>query len=72
VGELKKKVAKGQRRSATGAGARVATKAEPKLVVTFKQQTLEEERRFDAAIDLLLSEWVRQRLGREGKICTKN
>jgi hypothetical protein len=72
VGELKKKVAKSPRRSVTGACAPDETKVEPKLVVAFKQQTLEEERRFDAAVDLLLSEWVRQRLGREGKTCTKN
>ena len=37
---------------------------EPRIAVTVKQQTLEEERRFTVALDLFLAELVRQQLER--------
>jgi hypothetical protein len=39
----------------------------PTIVVAVRRQTLEEERRFTAALDLLLTEMVRQHSGRGGK-----
>lgn len=35
--------------------------------VVVRQQAPEDERQLNAAIDLLLSEWVRRRIGQEGK-----
>ena len=37
------------------------------IAVAYRRQTLEEERRFTAALDLLITEWVRQFLGSGGK-----
>lgn len=68
---LKKNVTTKSRRSIAGARAPATAKTEPKLVVAVQRQTLEEERQFDAAIDLFLSEWVRQQLGPRGGPCTK-
>ena len=39
----------------------------PHIAVAYRRQTLEEERRFTAALDLLITEWVRQFLGSGGK-----
>ena len=36
----------------------------PKVTAAIRQQTPEEERRFAAALDLFLTEWVRQELNR--------
>jgi hypothetical protein len=41
-------------------------RGKPPLVVVVKRQTTQQERRCNAAIDALLSELVRQELGREG------
>lgn len=42
-------------------------RGKPPLVVVVKRQTTQQERRCNAAIDALLSELVRQELGREGE-----
>ena len=43
------------------------TKAvKPIVVVAVRRQTLDEERQFNSALDVLLREMVRQELGREG------
>ncbi len=69
---LKKNVTTKSRRSAARAPAPAAEKTEPTLVVAVRQQTHDEERRFNTAIDLFLAEWVRQQLRSRGEqLCTK-
>ena len=38
----------------------------PRIAVAQRRQTLEEERQFHAALELLLADLVRQHFGREG------
>ena len=51
-----------------GTGSKKHRHCRPEIVLTVAmgRQTPEEERRFEAAFDLLVSEMVRQELGRRG------
>lgn len=46
---------------------RVGSEKRPKFAVSTRRQTLEEERQCNAAIQLLLTELVRQQLGCKGE-----
>jgi hypothetical protein len=37
------------------------------IAVAYRRQTHEEQRQFNAALDVFLAEWVRQHLGPQGK-----
>ena len=48
-------------------GRFAAAAAIPKFAVKTRRQTLEEQRHYRTALDLFLSEWVRQQLSRARK-----
>ena len=52
-------------RSSGEARANVDRASAPAMTVAVRRQTLEEQRRWDAAFDVFLAELVRQQLGRE-------
>lgn len=66
MARLKKKVSAKVRRGSGADSLSSARSAAPPITVVIRRQTLEEERRFDAAIKLFLTELVRQQLGRQG------
>jgi hypothetical protein len=45
---------------------RKTTSGKPIVVVAVRRQTLEQQRQFNSALEVLLREMVRQELGREG------
>lgn len=69
--EEKKEGIDAARRNREGSDAEACrgggAKSPMKIAVSLRQQTLEEERRCNAAIQLLLAELVRQQLGCEGE-----
>ncbi len=48
------------------ATVRKTNSGKPIVVVAVRRQTLDEERQFNSALEVLLREMVRQELGREG------
>src|SRR5205809_816117 len=52
------------KRATTTVGSPPRTDHHPKVAVFVRRQTVEEERRFDAALKVFLAELVRQQLGR--------
>jgi hypothetical protein len=57
------KVATQKNKTAT---VRKTNSGKPIVVVAVRRQTLDEERQFNSALEVLLREMVRQELGREG------